>query len=152
MTAFTKETGMTTMKHNLYLRDCCYKCDYKSLPRVSDISLGDFWGIGNYDSSLDNEQGTSVVIVNSEKGRELLGWASASLVLTERCMEEVLKGNSCLTTSAAPGKYREYFFNNMNRFRFSKLIEKIDRKAENLTVPERILRAASMFKHRLLRK
>lgn len=137
------------LRHNLYLRDCCYRCDYKTLPRGSDISLGDFWGIGNYDVSLDNEQGTSVVIVNSQKGRELLSWASDSLALFKRTMEEALAGNSCLRNSAAPGKYRAYFFKKMDYVPFAELIEKIDKKTGKQKLSERILQWISLIKHKI---
>lgn len=134
------------LRHNLYLRDCCYRCDYKTLPRVSDISLGDFWGIGNYDPALDNEQGTSVVLVNSEKGKLLFGWASDSLTVAKRSLDEVLAGNSCLLTSASPGAYRDFFFQNMNKWRFDKLIERIDRKSAKIPFSEQVRQLLSIVK------
>lgn len=135
------------LQHNLYLRDCCYRCDYKSLPRVSDISLGDFWGIGGYDPSLDNEQGTSIILVNSEKGEELFRWANSRLFYVERTIDEVLAGNSCLLHSAARGEYREYFFKNMDRCAFPKLIERIDKKSVNISSKDRLLKILSDVKH-----
>lgn len=127
------------LKHNLYLRPSCHRCAFKTLPRVSDISLGDFWGIGKYDPALDNEMGTSVVLVNSEKGRVLLGWAAEALVLSRRRMEEVTAGNSCLLNSAPEGEYRTYFFENMDRYQFGALIEKIDRMSAHIKTTDRML-------------
>ena len=137
------------LRHNLYLRDCCYRCDYKSLPRVSDISLGDFWGIGNYDSTLDNEQGTSVVLINSDKGNTLFQWANHRLVNTERTIEEVLAGNSCLLNSAVLGEYRDFFFENMDKIPFPKLIEKIDDKSLKINTKDKILRQLYQIKQRI---
>ena len=134
------------LRHNLYLRDCCYQCDYKTLPRISDISLGDFWGIGNYDPSLDNEQGTSVVLVNSEKGQQLLRWACEQLVLTERTINEVLAGNSCLQTSATRGEFRDYFFKKIDNTHFAALIERIDKMSVKLSFTDRILQRLSAVK------
>lgn len=135
------------LQHNLYLRDCCYQCDYKTLPRKSDISLGDFWGIGNYDASLDNEQGTSVVLINSEKGRMLLDWAEEHLVISERSLDEAISGNACLLNSAAQGEYRDLFFKKMDRLPFGKLIEMIDRKSLKLSYKDKILRTLSVVRH-----
>lgn len=56
---------------NYFLRPSCYKCIYAKLPRVSDITLGDFWGIDNKHPELDDNKGTSLVLVNTEKGREM---------------------------------------------------------------------------------
>lgn len=55
---------------NIYLRNCCYKCAYASLPRIGDISLADYW---KYEGELDEEEyvGISIVIVSSVKGEAL---------------------------------------------------------------------------------
>ena len=135
------------LRHNLYLRDCCYQCDYKSLPRTSDISLGDFWGIGNYDTNLDNEQGTSVVLINSKKGAILFGWARQHLVVAERTIDEVLSGNSCLLNSAPCGEYRDFFFQKVDKVPFPKLIELIDEKSLKLSNKDRFLRTLAKIKH-----
>lgn len=137
------------LRHNLYLRDCCYQCDYKVLPRVSDISLGDFWGISNYDPKLDNEQGTSVVLVNSEKGKLLFNWAEDNLIITERVLDEVLAGNSCLLSSATCGEYREYFFRKMDKIAFPLLIDRIDQKSLKLSRKDKLLRMLTKLKHSL---
>lgn len=54
--------------HNLYLRPSCYSCPFPTLPRVADISLGDFWG---YDKSskFGENKGISMVVLSSEQGK-----------------------------------------------------------------------------------
>lgn len=140
------------LRHNLYLRPSCHRCAYKTLPRISDMSLGDFWGIGRYDSSLDNENGTSVVLVNSEKGRKLLAMSQEKLVLHKRSLEEVIAGNSCLLNVAEPGKYRTYFFEHMDYCRFDELVIRIDKKSERLPVKIRIRQLLGRCKRALLRQ
>ena len=54
---------------HLYTRPSCYSCKFKGFPRMSDITLADFWGIENYSSELEKNLGTSLVMINSEKGR-----------------------------------------------------------------------------------
>lgn len=54
---------------NLYLNKICYDCPFSKIPRVSDITLGDFWGINK---EIDDNKGTSLVIVNSNKGQEII--------------------------------------------------------------------------------
>jgi hypothetical protein len=117
---------------------------------VSDISLGDFWGIGSYDASLDNEKGTSVVIINSKKGEMLLSWAQDLLVLSKRTLDEVLAGNSCLLTSAVPGEFREFFFQNMDKYRFDELIGMIDRKSAKISFGDRLLQLLSRIKRSII--
>ena len=59
---------------NLYL--CYYSKDayesaFKKKYRESDITLADFWGIQKVDETMYDNKGTSLVILNSDKGREL---------------------------------------------------------------------------------
>lgn len=128
------------LRHNLYLRPSCHQCCYKTIPRKSDMSLGDFWGIARYKLDLDNDKGTSVILVNSDKGMQLLNWIREEIFLEERSLEEVIEGNSCLLNSAEEGKFRSFFFDNIDKYSFKKLIMIIDRKSESLPVKQRILR------------
>jgi len=53
---------------NIYLRPICYDCPFAKIPRVSDITLGDFWGVPK---ELDDPKGVSAVIINTPKGEKL---------------------------------------------------------------------------------
>lgn len=126
------------LKYNLYLRPSCHNCQFKSLPRVSDLSLGDFWGIGNYQKELDSNKGTSVILINSSKGKELFSWIEDSVYFSKRSISEVFAGNSCLLYSAPEGEYRAYFFEQMDKMAFDKLIEKIESKAQHIVLKDRL--------------
>lgn len=52
----------------------CYDCRYASVERVSDITLGSFWGIEDVDPSFDAKAGVSMVLANTQAGEEL--WSS----------------------------------------------------------------------------
>lgn len=54
---------------DFYLRPSCYECKYKTLHRESDITLADFWGIEANEPELDDNKGTSLIFINSDKGR-----------------------------------------------------------------------------------
>ena len=130
------------LKYNLYLRPCCYDCQFKTLPRLSDLTLGDFWGIGNSDKSLDNDKGTSVVLINSDKGREFFNNISDLIFATDSSLEQVKKGNACLFNKAEEGKYSEYFYKNFEKKDFIDLINKIDEKElwdrDDLSIRDRL--------------
>ena len=57
---------------HLILNEPCYNCKYANLSRQGDITIGDFWGINNYDTDLDDGLGTSLVIINSVKGEQIV--------------------------------------------------------------------------------
>jgi coenzyme F420-reducing hydrogenase beta subunit len=57
----------------LISRPSCSGCPAKGYARVSDLTLGDFWGIWNSHPELDDDRGVSLVLVHSEKGLAALG-------------------------------------------------------------------------------
>lgn len=56
---------------HLMMSEHCQNCKFNNKTRVGDITIGDLWGISKYNKDMADEKGTSIVIINSEKGREL---------------------------------------------------------------------------------
>jgi len=63
-----RDPFMIGFLRNIYLRPVCYDCPFSKIPRISDITLGDFWGVPK---ELDDPRGVSVVIINTPKGKNL---------------------------------------------------------------------------------
>ena len=53
---------------NMFERPSCYDCKFKEIPRYSDITLGDFWGVEKIAPELEQNLGTSMVMLNTPKG------------------------------------------------------------------------------------
>lgn len=75
---------------NIYIRPSCGKCKFKGMSRLSDITLADYW---KADKSIDDDKGTSLILVNSLKGQQLLEETSEKLYLYARSFEEAVSGN-----------------------------------------------------------
>lgn len=58
-------------KSNLCLRESCYTCKYASTERVSDLTLGDFWGVEKVFPEWDDDKGISIILVNSALGEKI---------------------------------------------------------------------------------
>lgn len=56
---------------HLCLNDSCYVCPYASMNRISDITIGDFWGVKEKYPLFYDGDGVSLVITNTDKGKEL---------------------------------------------------------------------------------
>ena len=98
---------------HLSLRPSCYKCKYRNIKRVADITLGDFWGIKALEiSDEETEKGTSVLLVNTEKGMELLNKARMlnKIFLEKISIENAYVNNSPSLHNFARPKEREDFF------------------------------------------
>lgn len=55
---------------NIFLRKSCYQCNIIN-NTAADITIGDFWGIKYYKPELDNNRGISLIILHSDKVKEL---------------------------------------------------------------------------------
>lgn len=63
-----KDSFQRGFQLNIFSRPSCYSCRFKTIPRIGDITLGDFWGIEKLDISLDDNRGTSLICINNDKG------------------------------------------------------------------------------------
>ncbi len=59
-------------QRNISLRDGCEDCEFCGKRRQGDITLGDYWRVEEYDQRLNDGRGTSVVLINNLRGREIL--------------------------------------------------------------------------------
>lgn len=104
---------MKVFLRDLCLRDSCYNCSFRKKNRLSDITLADFWGIQNILPEMDDDKGTSLVLINSKKGKELYDLILPKLKSVEVSMEDALKSNPALIKSPEMNRYRESFFQNL---------------------------------------
>ena len=80
-------------------RDSCFSCHYAKPERISDITIGDFWGLGNEVSDKDipeHKNGISCVLPITEKGMLLVEAIRHSLNIYERPVTEAINGNDQL--------------------------------------------------------
>lgn len=77
------------------LRPSCFACKYANLNRKSDITMGDFWGIEQVYPELDDNKGTSLILLNSDKGKEAFlnieNFFNRKETSVERCMQPSLE-------------------------------------------------------------
>ena len=66
----------------LYSRNSCFSCRFKGIERCSDITLADYWGVKDIQPEAYNPQGTSLILLHSDKGRALLESCKDKLQIT----------------------------------------------------------------------
>lgn len=111
-------------KNKFYIRECCTQCQYKGFPRIADISLGDFWGLGKKYPELDENKGTSVVIINSIKGCDLYNKILNNINSYDKILEEAIQGNPALVNSPKLDERVNDFYIDIDKMPFDKLINK----------------------------
>jgi acetyltransferase-like isoleucine patch superfamily enzyme/coenzyme F420-reducing hydrogenase beta subunit len=109
----------------VYCRPSCYDCKFKGFPRISDITLADFWGIEKVDQSMEKNLGTSLVMVNSQRGAEFFKIAQARAKTVQVPFQSILEGNPALTKPLDPPLVdRKEFFEDLDRMNFTELSAK----------------------------
>lgn len=95
-----KDLFLNTFIDGFVFRDSCYTCHYAKPQRISDITLGDFWGLGKDGSEdiPDHPFGVSCILPNTEKGELLIKTVYEELNIYERPIKEAIDGNDQLRT------------------------------------------------------
>lgn len=88
-------------------RESCENCQFKGYSRVSDLTIGDFWGIWDIAPEMDDNRGTSVVLVQSLRGAEFFDKISERLALKEVSLEEASRQNQAMLKSSVPNPRRQ---------------------------------------------
>ena len=115
---------MQAFLKNICLREACYSCNFKVRNRKSDITLADFWGIQNIKPEMNDNKGTSLVIVNSLKGVDLFERIKEKIKFIETDFEKSIKYNPSMTCSPKIPKNREKFFSDLDNYELNILIKK----------------------------
>lgn len=110
-----KDPMMQLFLKNLCLRPSCYDCSFKNKVRRSDITLADFWGVKNVLPEMDDDKGTSLIIIHSKKGQEIFEKISGSLDFIKTDIDKAILYNSSMIKSVEIPSRRKDFFATMNK-------------------------------------
>lgn len=109
---------------NIFLRSSCYNCMYKSVDRISDITMADFWGVDVILPDINDDRGLSLVLTNSEKGEQMIGSIQDNCLIREVELNEAIKYNSAAITSVEEPLCRDKFMKELNYISIDKLLRK----------------------------
>ena len=125
---------------NLYTRPSCFNCNFKGEKRTSDLTIGDFWGIQEFHPALLTDQGTSAVIVHSEKGLGFFDEVRSKLVVEPAITEEIKAWNESIVQSAKYNPKREMFFSQWKEQTVRETVMKLctEKKTKKLRIVDRM--------------
>lgn len=104
---------MQGLIHNVYLTEGCYHCAFKGIERRTDFTLGDFWGIEYLYPEMDDNKGTSLLMVHTEKGRQIFNAVKENLVYRQVTKEDAVSCNKSIISSAAIPAERDIYYAKM---------------------------------------
>ncbi len=104
-------------------RPFCSICKFTRLPRVADLSIGDWWGVEKYDGSLNDGKGTSLVLVNNAKGEAAFERIQNGMTRCDKMpLAWARPRNYTIDRPLKVHPHRERFFRLLNRYPFGKAV------------------------------
>ncbi len=108
---YSRGTWYRGFSKNLFLRKSCGQCLFNRLPRQGDFTLGDYWGIDAVSPELNDGRGTSLLLVNTEKGQSLLKQSRPAFkILKKLPLKSALRGNLNISSPSPEHEHRAGFF------------------------------------------
>lgn len=147
----SKNAFMRGFLADLYTRPSCHACPAKQLRSGSDLTLGDFWGIESLMPEIDDDKGVSAIIVNTDKGKQVLH--NIDVELHEVQYSELTIRNPALVKSFPITSKRTEFFKE-DGFTFEEKVKRLAKKPFSMkTLVYRIVRKIipNMFMEKLKR-
>lgn len=99
---------MQAFLSNMILRPSCYSCPAKGGRSGADITLADYWGIDKQMPDYDDDRGISLVLINTERGKESYGKLNADSRIVSA--EDALACNPSFQNCVKPHRNRKKFF------------------------------------------
>lgn len=115
---------MKVFLENICLNKSCADCHYGKVPRIADVTLGDYWNIASVHPEMDDDKGTSVVLLNSAHGEKLFSAISEKVRSCESYLDKAIAGNPCIVHSSKQHPKRAEFFVELDSKSLAKLIKK----------------------------
>lgn len=114
---------MQAFLKNMILRPSCYACKAKYGRSGSDITIADFWGIQQINPGMDDDKGTGLVMINTEKGAKMIDFSQ--ILFHEEKYDDALKYNPAIEKSVVAHPNRNLFFRKLDKSKsVVRLIEK----------------------------
>lgn len=118
-----KDPYLQLFLKDVCLRESCYQCSSKKINRISDITVADFWGIQNEIPEMDDDKGTSFVLVHTEKGKKIISELQ-NCKIKQVNSEVGIKYNPSFIKSVNRPRLRDSFYSDLEKMDFEKLVKK----------------------------
>lgn len=118
------EPYMRAFLRNACLRPSCHDCRFKKYHRESDLTLADFWGIEEVCPEMDDDRGTSLVLIHSEAGQAAMAEVEEQMVCRRVDSEAALRGNPSAVVSSRVHENREAFLESLNTESFPAAVKR----------------------------
>lgn len=120
LSSFQQNHYMKAFLRDIILRPSCYDCKAKGCSSQSDVTIADFWGINTVFPDMDDDKGTGLVFINTDKGNEAFDFSQVDV--KETTYERIKPLNPACYRSPKAHPKRKQFFNSLDSENLIELI------------------------------
>ena len=146
--SISNDSYMQCFLKNLSLRPSCFDCAFKGKHRQSDFTLGDFWGIENVMPQMDDNIGTSLLLVNSAKGRDVFLRIADNLYYEQVDVEKAIPYNTSMISSPPMPPNRMLFMKEISDGAYKKVIRKYLKPKFSVCLKSMLKKILIFIKHK----
>lgn len=105
------DTFMNGFLDDIYLMPACYDCKFKFVPKeFSDFTIADFWGVNKIAPEMNDKKGTSLILINTEKGKRFWNDIKDDSLFQEVDLNKAINSNKPLIKTTKMNPKRSQFF------------------------------------------
>lgn len=135
----------------LIYRENCYSCNYARKERISDLTIGDFSGLGRFAPFEYDKHNVSCILENTDKGAVLLKKLKGALLKYERPVSEAFEVEKQLKSPSVKHSGRSIFEKVYHKTRNYELASNAALKEEkNRAVKTAIILKTKVFLYNIL--
>ena len=150
LACFNQDPFMRGFLSELYNRPSCHNCPCKNLKSGSDLTIADYWGVASKLPEMDDDKGTSLVLVNTEKGASAFASVGDMMRLKSSDFNHAVVGNSAIVRPTTPHRNRNRFFHRVTKSDFDSLVNRMlqpSLKSRIRALVGRLLRKFGWLRH-----
>ena len=125
LSVFSEDPFMRGFLAELCNRPSCHNCPSKALRSGSDITIADFWNVSERLPDMDDDLGTSLVLVNSKKGDVAFRAIMSNMKSRESDFAYACTTNPAIVRPTQPHRNRLRFFKDIYVTPFDLLVNRL---------------------------
>ncbi|MBR4502315.1 MAG: Coenzyme F420 hydrogenase/dehydrogenase, beta subunit C-terminal domain [Clostridia bacterium] len=149
---YTENSYMKVFLRDYCLRESCYHCVVKETGSVSDLTIGDFWGVKNVLPEVENSMGVSLALIHTEKGKQLFERTEPMVEKQRADYAAALAANPAMTRSVRRPEARSSFFHDLTEMPWRDIERKYAKDKIAIIIKRELFRSFVGVVYRKLRQ
>lgn len=106
-------------------RPVCFQCKFKTIERISDFTIFDCWHVNEFDKKLDDDKGTTAILVHSQKGKNIFKNIKLNVRYKSVDVDKIIKLDGDMATQLPKiNEKRGIFFAELDKKSVKELMKK----------------------------